>query len=218
MLIRNSAPLGPGLTHILPRSNFPVSASLPCAHDIDVYIEQACATHEVCLAIRQRCSHPSIMDENIDGLGSLVRGAADRGLDVVHIEVSKVGGEARAAQARDLGTSLEVAMMIDDTWRADVVTAAISHLAHSTASEWLFTATDFNSHVTINTTEGATQRKLGPLSASMEPGLGILARPETLGEQVLVIEGQVDARMSTSRICAPRRSRRAALKSEWTRA
>ncbi len=42
--------------------------------DVDVYIEQSCATYEECLSIRERTSHPFILDEIIDGIDVLVRG------------------------------------------------------------------------------------------------------------------------------------------------
>jgi L-alanine-DL-glutamate epimerase-like enolase superfamily enzyme len=76
-------------------------------------------------------------------------------------------------------------MTIEDSWGGDIITAAIAHLAHSTPPEFLFTATDFNSYVTVSTAEGAPQRRQGRLSASMEPGLGITPRMEVLGEPVI---------------------------------
>ena len=35
--------------------------------DVDVYIEQPCATYEECLSIRRRTDHPFVLDETIDG-------------------------------------------------------------------------------------------------------------------------------------------------------
>ena len=45
-------------------------------------------------------------------------------------------------------------MTIEDSWGGDIVTAAIAHLAHSTPPEFLFTATDFNSYVTVAIADG----------------------------------------------------------------
>ncbi len=78
-------------------------------------------------------------------------------------------------------------MTIEDTWGGDIVTAAIAHLAHSTPPELLFSATDFNSYVTVSIAEGAPQRNLGRLAASLEPGLGVRPRPEVLGKPVFQI-------------------------------
>ncbi len=156
--------------------------------DVDVYIEQPCATYEQCLAIRERTTRPFVLDEVIDGVGMVLRGAADRAMDVVNIKISKFGGLTRAREARDLCVSLGIAMTIEDSWGGDIVTAAISHLAHSTPTEFLFTTTDFNSYVTQSIADGAPQRTAGRMSASTRPGLGIQPRLDVLGEPVLVCE------------------------------
>jgi L-alanine-DL-glutamate epimerase-like enolase superfamily enzyme len=148
--------------------------------DLDVYIEQPCATYEECLSVRRRTDHPFVLDETIDGIGILMRAAADRAMDVVNIKISKFGGLTRARQARDLCVSLGIALTIEDSWGGDVTTAAIAHLAHSTPTEFLFTATDFNSYVTVQTADGAPRRENGRLASSDAPGLGIAPRPEIL--------------------------------------
>jgi len=148
--------------------------------DVDVYIEQPCATYEECLSIRRRTDHPFVLDETIDGIGVLLRAAGDGAMDVVNLKISKLGGITRTRQARDLCVSLGIAMTIEDSWGGDVVTAAIAHLAHSTPPELLFTSTDFNSYVTVSTAEGAPKRRNGRMAASEEPGLGIRPREELL--------------------------------------
>lgn len=155
--------------------------------DVDVYIEQPCLSYEECLSIRQRTNHPFVLDENIDGLDVLLRGHADRAMDVVNIKISKFGGLTKAKQARDLCVSIGVAMTIEDSWGGDITTAAIAHLAHSTPSEFLFTATDFNSYVTVSIAEGAPQRVNGRMSASTDPGLGITPKFDVLGDPVVDI-------------------------------
>lgn len=157
-------------------------------HDIDVYIEQPCRTYEECLTIRRHCNHPFVLDENIDSMDVLLRGHADRAMDVVNIKISKFGGLTRAKQARDLCASFGVAMTIEDSWGGDVITAAIAHLAHSTPPELLFTSTDFNSYVTVSNAEGAPRRVNGRMAASTAPGLGIQPRMDVLGEPVLVVK------------------------------
>lgn len=153
--------------------------------DVDVYIEQPCLAYDQCLAIRRRTDHPFILDESIDSIGVLLRGHADRAMDVVNIKISKFGGLTKARQARDLCVSLGLAMTIEDTWGSDITTAAIAHLAHSTPSHYLFTATDFNSYVTVSTASGAPQRSNGRLAATTAPGLGVSPRMEILGEAVI---------------------------------
>ena len=153
--------------------------------DVDVYIEQPCLSYEECLSIRRRTDHPFVLDESIDGMEALLRGHADLAMDVVNIKISKFGGLTKARQARDLCTSMGIAMTLEDAWGGDVTTAAIAHLAHSTLPEFLFTATDFNSYVTVSTATGAPQRQDGRMRASESPGLGVEPRPDVLGEALV---------------------------------
>ena len=153
--------------------------------DVDVYIEQPCMTYEQCLAVRQHTNRPFILDENIDGIDMVVRGAADHAMDVINLKISKVGGLTKAKQIRDLCISLGIAMTIEDTWGGDIITAAIAHLAHSTPEQFLFSATDFNSYVTKDFAEGAPKRDHGRLKASRQPGLGVEPMMDVLGEAVI---------------------------------
>jgi len=156
--------------------------------DVDVYIEQPCLTYEECLAVRRQCPHPFVLDENIDDLNILLRAKADLAMDVVNLKISKLGGLTKTRQARDLCVELGVAMTIEDSWGGDIVTAAIAHLAHSTPPEFLFTATDFNSYVTVSTAVGAPKRVNGRLAASREPGLGMEPRLDVLGSPLFEID------------------------------
>ena len=156
--------------------------------DVDVYIEQPCLTYEECLSIREHTDHPFVLDEVVDSVDMLVRGKADRAMDVVNIKISKFGGLTRARQARDLCVSLGIAMTIEDSWGGDIVTAAIAHLAHSTPTEFRFTSTDFNSYVTCSIADGAPQRVQGRMASSLEPGLGVAPRMDVLGKTVIEVK------------------------------
>ena len=153
--------------------------------DVDVYIEQPCLAYEECLTIRRHTDHPVVLDESMDDIDMLMRGHADHAMDVVNIKISKFGGLTKARQARDLCVSMGLALTIEDAWGGDIVTAAIAHLAHSTPAEFRFTATDFNSYVTVGIAEGAPQRVQGRMAASTAPGLGVTPRMEVLGDPVI---------------------------------
>lgn len=155
--------------------------------DVNVYIEQPCLSYEECLVVRRHTDRPFILDEVIDDVKTVVRGYGDQAMDVINLKISKVGGLTRARQIRDLCVSLGIAMTIEDTWGGDIITAAIAHLAHSTPPELLFSATDFNSYVTVSIADGAPQRQHGRLAASTSPGLGIEPRMDVLGDPVLTV-------------------------------
>jgi L-alanine-DL-glutamate epimerase-like enolase superfamily enzyme len=152
--------------------------------DVDVYIEQPCMTYQECLAVRRHTNRPFILDEVVDSIGMVVEGARDHAMDVINLKISKVGGLTKARQIRDLCVSLGIAMTIEDTWGGDIITAAIAHLAHSTPLHLLFSATDFNSYVTVSNATGAPQRQHGRMAAPAAPGLGTEPRWETVGKPV----------------------------------
>ena len=56
-----------------------------------------------------------------------------------------------------------------------------------TGCEFLFSATDFNSYVTVNTADGAPQRVHGRMAASKSPGLGIQPKMDLLGKRVVEV-------------------------------
>src|SRR4029077_3692077 len=153
--------------------------------DVDVYIEQPCLSYEECLSIRRHTDHPFVLDEVIDSIDVLLRAHADGAMDVVNLKISKLGGLTKAKQARDLCVTLGVAMTLEDSWGGDVVTAAIAHLAHSTPPELLFTATDFNSYVTVSTADGGPRGVDGRMAAPGAPGLGVTRRMGVGGEPVV---------------------------------
>ena len=128
----------------------------------------------------------------------VVRGQADGAMDVINLKIGKVGGLTRARQIRDFCVAMGIAMTIEDSWGGDIVTAAIAHLAHSTPPEFLFSATDFNSYVTLSIAPDAPRRAAGRLAAGIAPGLGVTPNASLLG-----------APASSSRAAAPgaRRSR-----------
>jgi L-alanine-DL-glutamate epimerase-like enolase superfamily enzyme len=155
--------------------------------DVDVYIEQPCATYEECLVVRRATDHPFVLDEIIDSVEALLRAHADGAMDVVNIKISRVGGLTRARRMRDLCVALGIAMTIEDSWGGDIATAAIAHLAHATPERFRFSATDFNSYTTARTADGAPRRRNGRMTAPEAPGLGVRPRRRSLGAPLVAV-------------------------------
>jgi len=151
---------------------------------LDVYVEQPCLTYEECLDVRRKTDLPFILDESIYNIQELIRGFTDGAMDVINIKISKLGGLTKAKLVRDMCEQLGIAMTIEDSWGGDVITAAIANLAQSTAGPLQFTATDFNSYVTVNFADGAPKRVKGKMSASTAPGLGVELKMDVLGNPV----------------------------------
>lgn len=155
--------------------------------DVDVTIEQPCPTYEECLVTRRRTALPFVLDEVIDGVGTLMRGIADGAMDVINLKISKVGGFTKARVIRDICVASGIQMTIEDTWGGDIVTASIAHLARATPEEFVFSATDFNSYGTVEIASGAPRRVQGHMTAAESPGLGIDPLFDVLGDPVLSI-------------------------------
>jgi L-alanine-DL-glutamate epimerase-like enolase superfamily enzyme len=155
--------------------------------DLDVYIEQPCASYAECLSIRRRTARPFILDEVVTGPEMLIRGLNDDAMDIINLKISKVGGLTKARLMRDLCVASGIPMTIEDTWGGDIVTAAIAHLAQSTPEEFCFSATDFNSYGSRTIADHAPQRVNGFIKAPEGAGLGIVPRIESFGAPALSI-------------------------------
>ena len=140
---------------------------------LNIYIEQPCLTYEENLIVRDKCTNPFILDENIDSISAFLRAYKDKAMDIINIKISKLGGITKSKLLRDLCVELGVGMTIEDSWGGDIATSAIAHLAHSTPSKYLFSSTDFNSYNTLSYSKGSPQRKKGKFEASNNIGLGI---------------------------------------------
>jgi L-alanine-DL-glutamate epimerase-like enolase superfamily enzyme len=66
----------------------------------------------------------------------------------------------------------------------DIVTAAISHLAHSTRPDCLLCSTDFNSYGPVDIAITTARTRGGRLAAPTSPGLGVDVMWEVLGDAV----------------------------------
>jgi cis-L-3-hydroxyproline dehydratase len=139
----------------------------------NTYIEQPCLTYRECAAVRSKCKLPFIIDEAMDDISMLVRIIAENAADCINLKISKVGGLTRARAIRDLAVSHGIPMNIEDTWGGDIVTAAISHLAHSTRPDCLLCSTDFNSYGPVEIARTTARNQGGRLAAPITPGLGV---------------------------------------------
>lgn len=158
--------------------------------DLDVFVEQPCASYEASLSVRRRTALPFVMDEVVDGLAALRRGLADDAFDAVNLKISKVGGLSPARLMRDLCADAGIAMIVEDTWGGDIATAAIAHLAQSTPASLCLAATDFNSYVTVEMAKGAPRRDAGAMRAPDGPGLGVEPDLSVLGTPLFEIVGK----------------------------
>ena len=125
-----------------------------------------------------------VLDEVITDQLSLIRAYQAQAMEAINLKISKAGGLTRARQLRDLAESLGVRLTIEDTWGGDLVTAAVSYLAASTAPGALFTVSFMNDWTREHIAGYHPHSQNGVGAAPHGPGLGVEVDLEQLGEPV----------------------------------
>ena len=158
--------------------------------DLDICLEQPCATYEACLAVRRRTANPFILDEVIDSLGVLLRACGDGAMDMINLKISRFGGLTGSRLIRDLCASLGIAMTIEDSWGGEIATAATAHLAHSTPGAVHFHSSAFHDYHTRAIAAGAPSVEAGYMIAPDAPGLGVTPDFGIIGEPLDVVSAR----------------------------
>ena len=150
--------------------------------DSGIYVEQPCSDYRECLAVRRACNLPMILDECMVDLEHIIRAVNDGAMDVINLKISRLGGLSKARQARDLCSSLGIALTIEDTWGGEIATAAIAHLSHSTAAGFHFQSSAFTEYNTVCLGEGGPIISDGYMHMAGAPGLGVTPDLPLLGQ------------------------------------
>jgi len=153
--------------------------------DLDVMLEQPCATLEECAAVRDATGLAMKIDENAHDTASLLRGWQLGCMDAVALKLSKFGGLSALRRARDLCLDLGVKMCVEDTWGSDITTSTALHLAAATPMAGIMNVCDLSGYVSPRLDPAAPTRDGGYIAPSQTPGIGVNPDPEQLGAPVL---------------------------------
>jgi cis-L-3-hydroxyproline dehydratase len=99
--------------------------------ELDVYLEQPCATTRECRAVREMASKPMVLDESLTGFPALLDALETGALDVARLKLSRFGGITPLRRARDLCLAMGVGISVEDSAGGDIVSAATVHVAAS---------------------------------------------------------------------------------------
>ncbi len=152
--------------------------------DLDYIMEQPCRTYQECRQLKQQIDIPLKLDECITDFNAIQRVVEDRGAEVICLKISKQGGLSKARRMRDYLVEHRFAVVCEDTWGGEIVTATLSHLAASTPPEFLVNATDLHNYNTCSTGRPGPTTQNGCLFAPDEPGLGVEPDFDALGDPV----------------------------------
>ncbi|MFD2249506.1 L-alanine-DL-glutamate epimerase-like enolase superfamily enzyme [Pseudochelatococcus lubricantis] len=141
--------------------------------DLNIYIEQPCRDTADCAIVQRSSTLPLVLDESVVNTAELFRAKYEAGAGSVNVKLGRLGGITGAARIRAAAQDLGMTMCIEDVWGGDVATAAISHMAASTAPEALLHASFFNDWTNEHVAGYLPRSSAGRGSAPTGPGLGI---------------------------------------------
>lgn len=152
--------------------------------DVDIYLEQPCATTRECASVRRQSGKPMVLDESLTDFQALL-GAIEAGaLDTARLKLSRFGGVTPLRRARDLCLALGIGISVEDSAGGDIVSAAIVHTAVSMPTHGRFDAFLPSGEVREHIARDPVVPRHGRARAPIGPGLGIDVDVAMLGEPV----------------------------------
>ncbi len=141
--------------------------------DLDIMLEQPCATIEDCARVRAATGLPMKLDESAHDTVSLLAGHTQGCMDAVAVKLSKFGGLSASRRARDLCLHLGAKMCVEDTWGSDITTAALLHLGASTDPSRVMNVCDLSGYVSPRLAPDGPARVDGRIAPPEGAGLGV---------------------------------------------
>lgn len=156
--------------------------------DLPVYIEQPCQTLEDSGRIRAVTNLPLVADESVVDAAALVAAKEVGHAGSVNLKVGRLGGITATRQMRDLAVSLGITVTLEDTWGGDIATAAVAHLAATTAADDLLSTSFFNDWTVEHVAPDVRPVSVhGRGAAPSIPGLGVEVEESILGTPLFSI-------------------------------
>ena len=156
--------------------------------DLDIMLEQPCATLEECAQVRAATGLPMKIDENAHDTATLLKANELGCLDAVALKLSKFGGLSALRRARDLCLHLGARMCVEDTWGSDIAMSAAIHLAAATPADAVLNVCDLSGYVAPRLDPNAPTRDSGTIGIPHGAGLGVAPDLDALGEPILTID------------------------------
>lgn len=156
--------------------------------DMDIMLEQPCASLEECAQVKRASGLPMKIDESAYDIPSLLRAYKLGCMDAVALKLSKFGGLSEMRKARDLCVQLGVKMCIEDTWGSDITTATAVHLGTATATHSVLNVCDLSGYVYPRLYPDGPARNCGTIAVTDTPGHGVVPDLKVLGEPIVIQE------------------------------
>jgi L-alanine-DL-glutamate epimerase-like enolase superfamily enzyme len=155
--------------------------------DLPIYLEQPCRSTADSARVRQVTTLPMVMDESVVTAEDLYDAKRLVAAGSVNLKLGRLGGITPMRTLRDLAISLGMSVSLEDTWGGDIATAAVAHLAASTAADDLLSTSFFNDWTNEHVASVRPTSRLGRGAAPTGPGLGIEVDVAGLGAPLFTI-------------------------------
>ena len=159
-------------------------------NNLDIYIEQPCATIEECARVRERSIRPFIIDESLSSTTDILTAYQAKAMDAVMLKLSRFGGITPVKHARDLCASLGLSMTIEDSGGGDIVSAAMAHLTSSIPSNLMVNGFLVGAMVEEHISDWSTSQIDGFAEIPKLMGLGINVDEKLLGNPIRVYSNE----------------------------
>jgi L-alanine-DL-glutamate epimerase-like enolase superfamily enzyme len=151
--------------------------------------EEPCKTYDENREAAERSGASLILDQCMSSLPLYARLCADGFAAGVGLKPTVLGGLSAARVARDLCAESRVPMKIDDSWGADVASAAVVHLAAGLPGDLLIATLDMRVYFNERAGEGGPRLAGYSVRPSTTPGLGTVPDVARLGSAVIDLRG-----------------------------
>lgn len=155
---------------------------------LDIMLEQPCATLEDCARVQRATGLPMKIDELAHDTASLLAAHRLGIMDAVALKLSKFSGLSATRRARDLCLHLGARMCIEDTWGSDITTAALLHLGAASEPGRVLNVCDLSGYVAPRLAPNAPVRANGRIAPPEGAGLGITVDRGALGVPDLILD------------------------------
>ena len=189
------------MEHRQPGEHFTVDASgrwrvdealqvMKAVQHLDFVLEQPCWTYDECAAVRARTNRAMKLDNVITDVGKVLRAQAEKACELMTLKIDKLGGLSQGRIARDITSAAGIAVTMEEQWATEITTAAVIHLALTTAPNRLLASTDLHTYSSLSTTKGnPIHVENGMMRMTNDlPGLGVEVDDTVLGKPSIVIQ------------------------------
>jgi L-alanine-DL-glutamate epimerase-like enolase superfamily enzyme len=155
--------------------------------DSKLYWEEPCHSYEENREVALATGAPVILDQCVTGPKLVSRACAEGLVAGIGIKCTMQGGLHRAWLSRDICIAHGMKMKVDDSWAADVGTAASLHLALAVPPELLLCSVDMRIYFDDRVSDEGPVLEGAHLRPADAPGLGLTPDHSRLPEPLAVV-------------------------------